>query len=102
MYLLRMEEMALSDYVIVNPGLNHQLAQVKYSFDLDELEPEVLSLNQENGSLSMLLGKLGDKKSEYWSFQQECINLSKCGRINFKYFERVISHLKHLKPTRTK
>lgn len=69
--LIRMEEMALSDYVIVNPGLNHQLAQVKYSFDLDELEPEILSLNQENGSLSMLLGKLGDKKSEYWSFQQE-------------------------------
>lgn len=69
--IIRMEEMALSDYVIVNPGLNYQLAQVKYSFDLDELEPEILSLNQEDGSLSMMLGKLGDKKSEYWSFQQE-------------------------------
>lgn len=69
--IIRMEEMALSDYVIVNPGLNQQLAQVKYSFDLDELEPEILSLNQEDGSLSMMLGKLGDKKSEYWSFQQE-------------------------------
>lgn len=69
--IIRMEEMALSDYVIVNPGLNHQLAQVKYSFDLDELEPEILSFNQENGNFAMMLNKLGDKKSEYWSFQQE-------------------------------
>lgn len=69
--IIRMDEMALSDYVCVNPGLHHQLTQVKYSYDIDELEPEVLSFNPKSGNFSMMLGKLGHIKNEYWSFQQE-------------------------------
>lgn len=69
--IIQMEEMALSDYIVVNPGFSQQLTQVKYSYDINELEPEILSFNQKDGSLSMLLGKLGYIKNKYWVFQQE-------------------------------
>lgn len=69
--IIQMEDMIQNQCIISNLGLNQQLTQVKYTHNINELEPQILSLNENSGNLEILLGKLGKIKNEYWSFQQE-------------------------------
>lgn len=69
--IIQTEDMIQNQCIISNSGLNQQLTQVKYSHDINELEPQILSLDINSGDLKILLGKLGKIKNEYWSFQQE-------------------------------
>ena len=69
--IIRMEDMIQNQCIISNSGLNQQLAQIKYSPDMNELEPQILSLDGNSGDLKILLSKLGNVKNEYWSFQKE-------------------------------
>lgn len=69
--IIRMEEMLLKNCLLANMGLHQQLIQVRYSKNPEELEPQIITLNVDTGNLEVSLGKLGDVKNEYWSFQQE-------------------------------
>ena len=69
--IIQMEDMLQNQCIISNSGLSQQLAQIKYSPDMSELEPQILSLDGNSGDLKILLSKLGNIKNEYWSFQQE-------------------------------
>lgn len=69
--IIRMDKMMQNNCIIANMGLNQQLEQVKYRHNPEELEPQIISLNKDTGNLEISLGKLGNIKNEYWSFQQE-------------------------------
>lgn len=69
--IYRIEEMKQSDCFLSGIELNQQLEKVKYTRNIKDLEPKILSLDKDGKTLKILLGKIGSIKNEYWSFQKE-------------------------------
>lgn len=63
------KDMFDGEFSLANYGVGNQLFEVKYTDDVQLLNPTIL--NVENGRFSIVLSDIGIYKNTYWEFQRE-------------------------------